>query len=99
MYPASGWSNVFPAIMDISARAISSRDRHRREPQPTGANITGFSFVGPIEAKRLELLHELVPQASTIAALVNPKFSSAEVRVAAVRDAAGKLGWRMFLKR
>jgi putative ABC transport system substrate-binding protein len=57
-----------------------------------GANITGFSFLGPIEAKRLELLHELVPQASTIAALVNPKFSSAEVRVTAVRDAAGKLG-------
>ena len=60
-----------------------------------GANITGFSFLGPIEAKRLELLHELVPKASTIAALINPKFSSAEVRVAAVRDAATALGLQL----
>jgi putative tryptophan/tyrosine transport system substrate-binding protein len=57
-----------------------------------GGNITGFSFLAPIEAKRVELLHELVPKASTIAALVNPKFSSAEVRVTAVRDAATALG-------
>jgi hypothetical protein len=27
MYPASDWSNVLPAIMDISAHAISLRDR------------------------------------------------------------------------
>jgi putative ABC transport system substrate-binding protein len=60
-----------------------------------GANITGFSFLGPIEAKRLELLHELVPKASTIAALINPKFSSAEVRVAGVRDAATALGLQL----
>ena len=60
-----------------------------------GANITGFSFLGPIEAKRLELLHELVPKASILAALVNPKFSSAEVRVTAVRDAATALGLQL----
>jgi putative tryptophan/tyrosine transport system substrate-binding protein len=60
-----------------------------------GANITGFSFLAPIEAKRLELLHELVPKASILAALVNPKFSSAEVRVTAVRDAATALGLQL----
>jgi putative tryptophan/tyrosine transport system substrate-binding protein len=60
-----------------------------------GGNVTGFSFLAPIEAKRVELLHELVPKASTIAALVNPKFSSAEVRVTAVRDAATALGLQL----
>jgi putative tryptophan/tyrosine transport system substrate-binding protein len=54
-----------------------------------GSNVTGISFISPsIEAKRVELLHELVPVAHTIAALVNPKFPSAEVRESAVRSAA-----------
>ena len=61
-----------------------------------GANITGISFLSPaIEAKRVELLHELAPQASTIAALVNPKFPSADVRVSAVRSAASALGLQL----
>jgi putative ABC transport system substrate-binding protein len=61
-----------------------------------GGTITGVSFISPaIEAKRLELLHELIPAASTIAALVNPKFPSAEVRARSVRDAASALGLRL----
>ena len=61
-----------------------------------GANITGISFLSPaIEAKRVELLHELAPQASRIAALVNPKFPSADVRVTAVRSAASALGLQL----
>jgi putative ABC transport system substrate-binding protein len=61
-----------------------------------GANITGVSFLAPdIEAKRLELLHELAPQAGTIATLVNPKFTSADVRVTAVRGAASALGLQL----
>jgi len=61
-----------------------------------GANITGISFLSPaIEAKRVELLHQLVPQANAIAALVNPKFPSAEVRTEAVRSAANTLGLQL----
>src|SRR5260221_2408866 len=58
-----------------------------------GGNVTGVSFLTPaLEAKRVELLHELVPKASTIAVLVNPTFPGAEIRVTAVRDAADALG-------
>src|SRR5262245_60705742 len=38
-----------------------------------GGNLPGVSGLGPgMETKRLGLLHELVPQAAVIAALVNP---------------------------
>jgi len=58
-----------------------------------GGNVTGVSFLTPaLEAKRVELLHELVPKASTITVLVNPTFPGAEIRVTAVRDAADALG-------
>jgi putative ABC transport system substrate-binding protein len=61
-----------------------------------GGNLTGVTFLSPeIEAKRVELLHELYPQASTIAALVNPNFPSAEVRTTAVRSAASALGLQL----
>src|SRR5215467_7844170 len=54
-----------------------------------GGNVTGVSFLTPaLEAKRIELLRELVPKASVIAELVNPKFPAAEIRVTAARAAA-----------
>ena len=38
-----------------------------------GGNVTGVSFFsGVLGAKRLELLRQLVPKATTIAVLVNP---------------------------
>src|SRR5262249_19353803 len=46
-----------------------------------GGNVTGISFLTPdLEAKRIELLHELIPKAAVIAMLVNPNFPAAEVR-------------------
>src|SRR5262249_51396171 len=40
-----------------------------------GGNITGVSIVGvEIAPKRLELAHQLVPNASTLAVLINSKF-------------------------
>src|SRR5262249_21172277 len=43
-----------------------------------GGNVTGINFVsGELTAKRLELLHELVPAATRIAVLVNPADATA----------------------
>lgn len=63
-----------------------------------GGNVTGISFLTPdLEAKRTELLHELVPKASMIAVLENPNFPAAEVRVTAARRAASALGLQLTI--
>jgi putative tryptophan/tyrosine transport system substrate-binding protein len=62
-----------------------------------GGNITGVSlFFGELAAKRLEQLHDLVPAASVIAALVNPSNPNAESRSRALDEAARALGKRIL---
>ena len=57
-----------------------------------GDNITGVTFLsGPLTAKRVELLHKLVPAAATIFFLVNPNGSS-EQDVKDVESAARIIG-------
>jgi ABC-type uncharacterized transport system substrate-binding protein len=58
-----------------------------------GGNATGINFqTADMEAKRLGLLHELMPQAKNIAFLYNPKFAAAEGQLHDVREAARTLG-------
>jgi putative ABC transport system substrate-binding protein len=58
-----------------------------------GGNATGINFqTVDMEAKRLGLLHELMPQAKNIAFLYNPKFAAAEGQLHDVREAARTLG-------
>ena len=54
-----------------------------------GGNATGMAVLSPdLEAKRLGLLHELVPQASTIGLLLNPNFPPAQHQLEEVQIAA-----------
>jgi ABC-type uncharacterized transport system substrate-binding protein len=63
-----------------------------------GGNITGVSFFGVLlEAKRLELLREMVPTATTIAALVNPNNPSSETTTRAVQRAARAFGQEVHI--
>jgi putative tryptophan/tyrosine transport system substrate-binding protein len=58
-----------------------------------GGNVTGVSRMAvTLEAKRLELLHELVPNATAVAFLVNPKSPRAELQLEQMHEAARKLG-------
>jgi putative tryptophan/tyrosine transport system substrate-binding protein len=58
-----------------------------------GGNVTGVSRMAvTLEAKRLELLHELVPNATVVAFLVNPKSPRAELQLEQMHEAARKLG-------
>ena len=55
-----------------------------------GANITGIHLIAvALEAKRLEILHELVPGAAPIGVLVNPKYPDADLELREIEDAAG----------
>ena len=61
-----------------------------------GGNLTGVSFFTAIlEAKRLELLHELVPSAATIACLVNPNNPNAETQLKDIDQGARALRLRI----
>ena len=58
-----------------------------------GANATGTTlYTYNMESKRLGLLHEAVPGATTIAVLVNPASPAAESQTRDVREAAPRLG-------
>src|SRR5262245_26444007 len=58
-----------------------------------GNNLTGINFFGAeLVAKRLELLHELVPAATRVAVLINPTSHSAEVTLRDAESAARVIG-------
>jgi putative ABC transport system substrate-binding protein len=63
------------------------------------ANITGISMIGAaLEAKRFELLHEAVPQAAPIGALINPNYPAAKTQTEEVQEASARLGVRLVLQ-
>jgi putative tryptophan/tyrosine transport system substrate-binding protein len=65
-----------------------------------GGNLTGVSFAAvDVLAKRLDLLHELVPKATVIGALMNLNNPDHEARVQVVIAAARRLGVEMALAR
>ena len=58
-----------------------------------GGNVTGVTFiVGDIATKRLGLLRQLVPNATTIAMLVNPNYPATSAEVRDVQAAARTIG-------
>ena len=63
-----------------------------------GGNLTGVSLlVLELNPKRLELLREVVPQAGTIALLVNPSNANSERVMRDVRDAARANGVQLHI--
>jgi ABC-type uncharacterized transport system substrate-binding protein len=65
-----------------------------------GGNVTGVSlFTSTLAAKRLALLHELVPTATVIAMLVNPTNPNAEPDTKEVETAARTMGLQLIVLR
>jgi putative ABC transport system substrate-binding protein len=53
------------------------------------ANVTGVSLIGSaLEAKRVELLEQLVPGVTLIGVLVNPKYPDADLQTREAQEAA-----------
>ena len=82
---------VFSTGDPVQAGLIESYNR-------PGGNITGIDIMSTeIEAKRIGLLHDLVPQATTIGFLVNPAYSPAEAQQRAVEEAAHALKLQVLI--
>ena len=63
-----------------------------------GGNVTGVVFIqGVLGAKRLELLRQIVPKATTIAVLVNPNSPEAVSERSAVQAAALAIGQQLLV--
>ena len=63
-----------------------------------GANVTGISFFTTmLETKRLGLLHEMVPQAHALSALINPNNPAADAQSKELTEAGRTLGIQLHL--
>jgi ABC-type uncharacterized transport system substrate-binding protein len=63
-----------------------------------GGNVTGItSLNAEVASKRLELLHEVVPKASTIGLLVNQASGVAHVNIADMQTASRTLGLQILV--
>jgi len=78
---------VFSSAVDpVKAGLVASINR-------PGGNATGFvQFAALLEAKRLQLLHELVPNAAAIGVLINAANPTAEIQTEDVQRAARNIG-------
>jgi putative tryptophan/tyrosine transport system substrate-binding protein len=83
---------VFQTGIDpVEAGLVASLNR-------PGGNITGVTTLGTeVDAKRLELLHELVPTANVLALLVNPALRSVESQSRGMQAAARILGLQLHI--
>jgi putative ABC transport system substrate-binding protein len=66
-----------------------------------GGNVTGITIFGPAAVtKRVQLMHEFIPQTdTTIAYLMNPNHPSGEIEMRAAQTAARSLGKEMTVVR
>jgi putative ABC transport system substrate-binding protein len=63
-----------------------------------GGNVTGIhQLTTGLEAKRLGLLHELVPSATMVAMLLNPNYPDAETQLREVQEAARTIGIQLLV--
>jgi putative tryptophan/tyrosine transport system substrate-binding protein len=67
--------------------------------RPSG-NVTGVSFFNePLGSKRLEILHELIPNAETVAVLVDPDFLRGEAELRELDVSGRALGEKVVVFR
>jgi putative tryptophan/tyrosine transport system substrate-binding protein len=65
--------------------------------RPAG-NITGVSMMNSeLTAKRLELLHKMLPKATSVGALVNPNYPAADLQQRGLRETAAATGLRLHI--
>jgi putative ABC transport system substrate-binding protein len=79
---------ISAGIDPVKAGLVASLNR-------PGGNVTGVNMLSvALEAKRMQLLHELVPKAAMVAILINPKTPDVETEITDLQAAASTIGWR-----
>jgi len=64
-----------------------------------GGNVTGISLLaGTVNTKRLDLIHELLPQVASVAVLNNPLVTEGEARLRDLQEAARTLGLSLLFQ-
>ena len=65
-----------------------------------GGNATGVTIFGSAAiAKRLQLMHEILPQVATVGYLMNPNNSNSNIEMEAALDAAPSLGMKLLVQK
>jgi putative tryptophan/tyrosine transport system substrate-binding protein len=91
-------TSTIPIVFSIGADPVklgivSSLNR------PSG-NLTGiYQFTTGLEGKRLGLLYEMVPKATTLSVLIHPNFAPAESQLRDVQEAATRLNVNLVVVR
>ena len=93
---AKSATQTIPIVFRIGGDPIAS-DLVASLSRP-GGNITGTtSLGGPLGAKRVDVLHELLPAGATVVLLVNPTNANAMREIDEIRLAARTLGLRLLV--
>jgi putative ABC transport system substrate-binding protein len=88
---AKAATTTIPIVFSIGGDPVSNR--MVESLGHPGGNVTGVSgMANALGPKRLGLLHDLLPNASTVAVLINPTNPNAEPNVKALQDAAASIG-------
>jgi putative ABC transport system substrate-binding protein len=91
VHAAKAATTTIPIVFDIGGDPVSNR--LVESLSHPGGNVTGVSTMSnALGPKRLGLLHDLLPKASTVAVLINPGNPNAEPDVKALQTAASSLG-------
>jgi putative ABC transport system substrate-binding protein len=95
-HAAKGATTTVPIIFLTGADPV--RDGLVASLNRPGGNVTGVTFLaGQLGAKRLELLRQLVPAATTIGLLVNLSSPETEVERKDLQDAARAIGQQLII--
>ena len=91
---AKAATTTVPIVFTMGGDAMS-RGIVASISRPTG-NITGVNFfASTLGAKQIELLHELLPKARTVAVLLNPKNSGSDIQITNAEQAARAFGQKL----
>jgi putative ABC transport system substrate-binding protein len=89
-------TSVIPIVFVVSDDPV--KDNLVASINRPGGNATGVSLlVEALEAKRLGLLHELIPQADVVASLVNPNALNGEAQSRELNEAARAIGVQIHI--